>query len=255
VPAEIEQLLSLPGVGRYTAGAIASIAFDCRAPILDGNVVRVLCRLEKIASDPREPGTAARLWSLAEGILPPRRCGEFNSGLMELGATVCTPRQPKCLICPVQQFCQAAAAGVQDVIPMRRKSKPSPKVERWTICVRHGDLWLLERRPSTGRWAGLWQFPTIEAEEAAPPEARKIGRAIGLAISDLTLLGQVRHVLTHRRYVFTAFSAKARVTRTAANRKWVLLGDLDQFPLSRPQLKIAEMIRHAGSGRAGAGGS
>ena len=117
IPSSVDELTALPGIGRYTAGAIASIAFDCRAPILDGNVTRVLCRLEKIQTDPRDPKTIKRLWMLAEQILPKHRCGQFNSAMMELGATVCTPRQPQCPICPVKRFCQAAAAGLQEAIP------------------------------------------------------------------------------------------------------------------------------------------
>jgi A/G-specific adenine glycosylase len=244
IPATVDALISLPGIGRYTAGAIASIAFNCRAPILDGNVARVLCRLEKIETDPRDPATIKRLWTLAEKILPPKNCGDFNSAMMELGATVCTPRQPRCLTCPLKNSCKAFAAGLQDSIPAPKKSRPTPIHTRWTFCIRHKNHWLLERRPPTGRWASLWQFPTVEAVGPSP-EAKAISREIGLTITHLTPLGHVRHALTHRRYTFTAYTANARLTRTAANRKWITLEELDQFPLSRPQLKIAELIRTA----------
>jgi len=246
IPSTVEELTALPGIGRYTAGAIASIAFDCRAPILDGNVTRVLCRLNKIQADPREPKTIKRLWTLAEQILPKHRCGEFNSALMELGATICTPRQPRCPICPVKRFCQAAANGLQESIPPPRKSRPTPILTRWTVCVRNKNRWLLERRPSTGRWAGLWQFPTIESQQFAPI-ANEIGRLLGLPITDLREIGQIRHALTHRRYVFTAFVATAQTMPRSANRKWIRLEDLNQFPLSCPQLKIAQMLRAPGS--------
>jgi A/G-specific adenine glycosylase len=242
VPSNVDDLTALPGIGRYTAGAIASIAFDRRAPILDGNVARVLCRLEKIQTDPREPKTVKRLWVLAEKILPKRRCGQFNSALMELGATVCTPRQPQCPICPVRRFCQAAEAGLQETIPLPRKSRPTPILARWTICVHYKNRWLLERRPRSGRWAGLWQFPTIEADHVAPA-IDAIGRQIGLPICDLREIGEVRHALTHRRYVFTAFIATASTATRFPNRKWIQLEKLNDFPLSRPQLKIAEMLR------------
>ena len=240
IPNEVSELTALPGIGRYTAGAIASIAFDRRAAILDGNVARVLCRLEKIRSDPREPRTVRRLWRLAEKILPRRRCGQFNSALMELGATVCTPRRPKCPTCPVRRFCRAAAAGLQEIIPPPRKSRPTPILARWTICVHRNHRWLLERRPSTGRWAGLWQFPTIEADHR--PTAATIGPRIGLSIADLREIGQIRHALTHRRYVFTAYMATATTAPRLQNRKWIKLADLHKFPLSRPQLRIAEML-------------
>jgi A/G-specific adenine glycosylase len=242
IPRSVQDLQTLPGIGRYTAGAIASIAFDQRAPILDGNVARVLCRLEKVRADPSRPATVRRLWQLAEEILPVRHCGQFNSALMELGATICTPRQPNCPICPLRRFCRAAAAGLQQTIPPPRKSRPAPILARWTICVHRQDRWLLERRPRTGRWAGLWQFPTIEAPDARPT-SQSIGPRIGLRIAGLRKIGQIRHALTHRRYVFTAFTATARSAAQSPNRRWIGLEDLDRFPLSRPQLKIAEMLR------------
>ena len=136
--ASADELLTLPGVGRYTAGAVASIAFGRRAPIVDGNVARVLCRIDRIETDPRERETQALLWRRAEEILPRRRVGDFNSALMELGATVCTPRSPQCLICPVREHCEAFAAGVQERIPAPRKAKPTPLLRRATFCIRRG---------------------------------------------------------------------------------------------------------------------
>ena len=242
IPRSVRDLQTLPGIGRYTAGAIASIAFNQPAPILDGNVARLLCRLEKIHADPRRPATLRRLWQLAELILPATHCGQFNSALMELGATICTPRQPNCPICPLRRFCRAAAAGLQQTIPPPRKSRPIPTLARWTICVHYQNRWLLERRPPTGRWAGLWQFPTFEALDARPT-ARSIGLIVGLRIARLRKIGQFRHALTHRRYLFTAFTATAPSTVKFTNRRWIRLRDLDRFPLSRPQLKIAEMLR------------
>ncbi len=126
LPTSVEGLLRLPGVGRDTAGAIASIAFDVRAPIVDGNVVRVLCRLDRIETPPRDRQTQSLLWRRAEEILPDQRPGDFNSALMELGATVCTPRAPQCLICPVQAHCAAAAAArrVESPPPRQRSRRP-----------------------------------------------------------------------------------------------------------------------------------
>jgi A/G-specific adenine glycosylase len=173
LPQTVEALLKLPGVGRYTAGAVASIAFGTRAPIVDGNVARVLCRIDRIETDPRERETLQLLWRRAEEILPKDRVGDFNSALMELGATVCTPRSPQCLICPVRAHCEAFAAGVQERIPAPRKAKPTPLLRRWTFCVeRPGGEWLIEQRPSTGRWAGMWQFVTIEARAKRPSRPR-----------------------------------------------------------------------------------
>src|SRR5262249_30994094 len=149
--------------------------------ILDGNVARVLCRLDKIRSDPRAPKTVGYLWKRAGEILPDKNVGEFNSALMELGATVCMPRSPCCLMCPVQKFCESFAAGLQDKIPAPRKTRPTPIHRRWTICVNHEDRYLIEQRPAKGRWAGMWQFVTIPSA-ADVPTPSEIGRHLGLSI-------------------------------------------------------------------------
>ena len=139
MPNDVDALLKLPGVGRYTAGAIASLAHDRVAPILDGNVIRVISRLDHLLTDPRERTAQAHLWQRATEILPKTRVGDFNSALMELGATICTPRAPQCLICPVRSFCEAAERGDPESIPPPKKSKPTPLVKRWILAIRsHG---------------------------------------------------------------------------------------------------------------------
>jgi A/G-specific adenine glycosylase len=238
IPADLGALQSLPGVGRYTAGAIASIAFGRPCPILDGNVARVLCRLHNIQSDPRAPETRRWLWDLAEEILPSGDCDRFNSALMELGATVCTPRQPSCSACPIRGQCRALAAGTQNTIPAPRKAKTTPIHHRWTFCIRHKNEWLIERRPLKGRWAGLWQFPTVEAESKLPGVL-----ASGVRLIRPRKIGEVHHTLTHRRYVFTAHFAETRTKKDYAESRWINLDQMSEFPFSRPQQKISEFLR------------
>jgi A/G-specific adenine glycosylase len=238
VPFDLDALQSLPGIGRYTAGAIASIAFGLPCPILDGNVARVLCRLHDIQTDPREPKTRQRLWQIAAEMVPARNCGEFNSALMELGATVCTPRQPGCTICPIRDDCGARAAGTQNAIPPRRKAKPTPIHDRQVFCIRHKNEWLIERRPLHGRWAGLWQFPTIKAELALPTKLHG-----SLRIANPQKIGEIRHALTHRRYIFTVYLSSTRAKKELADARWIGLNQLSEFPLSRPQQSVAELLR------------
>lgn len=241
LPQTVKQLLELPGVGRYTAGAIASIAFDRRAPILDGNVIRVLCRTARIESDPREKETQEQLWVRAEEVLPAKRCGDFNSALMELGATVCTPRAPKCLLCPVRDHCRAQAAGVQEQIPRARQPRQTPLLRRNVYCIRRGDHYLVEQRPSKGRWAGMWQFVTLDAQQ--PP--RSAATHLRIKLSPPRHIGTVNHALTHRRYTFDVYACTVKHNGSDPSpRRWTTLDRLCDYPLPRPHLKVAELLRH-----------
>jgi A/G-specific adenine glycosylase len=246
LPSTVDALLSLPGIGRYTAGAVASIAFGTRAPIVDGNVARVLCRIDRIESDPRERGTVELLWRRADEILPKRRVGDFNSALMELGATVCTPRNPQCLLCPVRDHCAAFAAGVQERIPPPRKAKVTPLNRRVTICLRRGNQWLIEQRPAKGRWAGMWQFITVEAPDTGTRLSPAFFRRIYESAGKPQKLGLVTHGLTHRRYEFDVYAAECDGAGPAngngTTRTWTTLHKLSDYPLPRPHLKIAEML-------------
>lgn len=250
VPGTVEALRALPGVGAYTAGAVASMAYNCRAPIVDGNVARVLCRIERIETDPRDKATVALLWQRAEAILPDARPGDFNSSLMELGATVCTPRAPQCLICPVSAHCAAFAAGVQDRIPAPRKAKQTSLLHRDILCVRGGRdgddeaAWLIEQRPPRGRWAGMWQFVTVE-RNGDRPTAKEVARLTGIVVEKPKLIGRASHALTHRRYAFDIYVCAARdgcAPSQERPRKWVTCSELDRFPLPRPHLKVLRML-------------
>ncbi|MGF1633198.1 MAG: A/G-specific adenine glycosylase [Phycisphaerae bacterium] len=264
VPADHAALLALPGVGPYTAGAVASIAFDIPAPIVDGNVARVLSRLCLIETPPEAAGTKRRLWDLAEAVLPAERPGALNSAMMELGATLCTPKNPQCLICPVADVCRAREAGRQTQIPTPKKARATPLHERLVLVLVRGESVLIEQRPSTGRWAGLWQFPTVEAlSDVSVEEGKKtlarllppspVGRPARMPAAAWHALPAVRHALTHRRYVFHPFLVRlpegddiAEDLAGAMNaRAWVALSDLDAYPLSRPQLLIARQAKQA----------
>ena len=242
VPSTVDELLSLPGVGRYTAGAVASLAFGAAAPILDGNVIRVLCRLDAISDDPRLPKIRDRLWARAEEILPTVKLGDFNSALMELGATVCTPRSPKCLMCPVRENCEAAARGLQESIPVRKPSIKTALHRRWVLCVEHDGRFLIERRPPTGRWAGLWQFVTIEAVKGEKVSSVATTLFPWASIRSKSI-GTVTHALTHRRYRFDVYSAEIP-TRPAADgvRRWATLDEMLAVPMSIPQQKVRQLL-------------
>jgi A/G-specific adenine glycosylase len=242
VPSDVEQLLELPGVGRYTAGAVASLAFGNRAPILDGNVARVLCRLDAVKEDPRELVTRELLWVRAEEILPRKRVGDFNSALMELGALICTPRSPRCLLCPLNKQCSAYAAGISEQIPPPKKAKPIPLIQRWTFCIRSENRYLIEQRPASGRWAGMWQFVTIEPTKKRP-SVDLIRSQFSLRTSMPKPIGTVEHALTHRRYHFHIFLCDLiGPVESPPPRKWVTLKEIVKHPLPRPQVKIIDLL-------------
>jgi A/G-specific adenine glycosylase len=213
-PAAPEDVRALPGIGPYTAGAILSIAYGQRAPILDGNVIRVLSRVFAVADPIDQAAAKRRLWSLAEALVPPpsgvpssgrNDPGDFNQALMELGATVCVPRGPSCLVCPLAAECQARRDGEQERYPVKGKEREVPMVDVVTLVVRHRGSALLARRPAAGLWGGLWEPPTgpIQVEDGEGPEAAaaRLGReGLGLRVRGGALreLVQFDHVLTHK---------------------------------------------------------
>lgn len=211
-PAERAELLELPGVGPYTAGAVASIAFDRPEPLVDGNVARVLARLFVIEAPQESAEFRARTWERAGELvakLGGRSAGEWNQALMELGALVCVPREPRCSACPVREHCRAAAAGRADELPVPKRRPAAIDVELHVALVRAGPGWLVAQRPARGRMAGLWELPTIEPSgarllaEAEWPAAR--GRP---AIAAGDELGAVGHSITRHRIRARVFAAR-----------------------------------------------
>jgi A/G-specific adenine glycosylase len=195
LPETVEALRELPGFGRYTAGAVASIAFGVQAPVVDGNVARVLSRLREVEGTPGDRVREARLWALAEGLVPARRPGDFNQALMELGATVCLPSQPLCLVCPVAAQCQALAHGRVDELPPPRKAAPRKRLElAVAVAQRLGSL-VLARRPEGGLFGGLWELPCVEV---GPDAERALARLLGARATVGPELAVVERTLTHR---------------------------------------------------------
>ena len=161
-PTSIEALLQLPGIGRYTAGAIVSFAFDRPAPILEANTLRLYCRLLGFRADPRSTSGLRTLWSFAEKLVAEKSPGEFNQALMDLGATVCTPNDPRCDECPVASCCRALAEQAQAEIPAPKRRPEITETREAYVAIEYAGLYLIYRRPEGQRWAGLWDFPRFE---------------------------------------------------------------------------------------------
>ncbi|OZG71850.1 A/G-specific adenine glycosylase [Hahella sp. CCB-MM4] len=164
-PKQTEQLQTLPGIGRSTAGAILAQAFNLREPILDGNVKRVLTRVEGIHGWPGLPAIEKNLWQIAEAYTPEERVVDYTQAIMDLGATLCTRSKPRCVECPFQSGCQAHLNNETSDLPTRKPKKQTPTVERYLLVLQDADgRFLMERRPATGIWGGLWCFPESEKD-------------------------------------------------------------------------------------------
>lgn len=249
-PRTMDGLMKLPGVGRYSAGAIASLAFGIDVPVLDGNVARVLCRSYAIQRDPREPKTRDELWSLAESLLPKGQAGRFNEALMELGATVCTPRSPECRACPIATACQANKQGIQDRLPIRRARKVTPHYDVTAAVIRRNGRVLIAQRPPDGMLGGLWEFPGGKREPGETLEEclrREIREELRLRIEVGNPLTQVRHAYTHFRITLHAFECRVASGRAqaigVADFKWVRLSEIDRFAFAATDRKIIAKIK------------
>lgn len=236
VPDSVGALLALPGIGRYTAGAIASMVFGQRAPIVDGNVTRVLLRIHNKAVGQTEKTTVAWAWSRAEDLVDASaEPGVFNEAMMELGATVCTPKAPRCLHCPISGRCAALAAGTTESIPIPKpRAKQRPLYCASVIIERNGSI-VLEQRPSEGMWGGMYQTPTVERDDR-PPTAEEIAEALGIGAKDLRPGGAFTHVTTHRIVEFTLYRA-SRFASTRKDRIEHPLDELDALGISNAQRK------------------
>lgn len=260
VPATVEQLMALPGIGRYTAGAIASVAFGERAPVLDGNVTRVLTRLLAIEDDPKSPAVRSRLWDVAESLLPENRCGDFNQAMMEVGAVVCTPRLPGCSACPLRSRCQTAGKGLTDRIPVTSRRTGIKQMSIVVAAITHGDSILLVQRPEEGLWAGLWELPseTVADGERIEVARRRLAKRLGSAYRLVRKpTAPIVRQLTHRQVTFHTFLGQAgRKPRIAQLSglpcRWVKPGERPQLGVSKAHRAIIESIgRVSRAGREG----
>ncbi len=251
-PHELTQLQSLPGIGRYTAGAIASIAFNKRAPILEANTIRLFSRLIAYRGEAASAAGQRTLWQFAEEILPQKDVACFNQALMELGSLVCTPNDPKCSECPLADVCAANADGLQREIPIAKPRQVFTEVREAAVVVRKNGSVLLRRCGDNERWAGLWDFPRFELEASSPlfanrEIAEKVVAQTGIACAPGALFKTLRHGVTRFRITLDCYEAAyldGRVrSGTSAQVRWQTRSALQELPLSTTGRKIADLIR------------
>jgi A/G-specific adenine glycosylase len=234
VPAAPEQLLALEGVGRYTAGAVASIAFDKRAALVDGNVARVLARLFAIRQDVKAGEGAARVWALAERLVAeiPEPAGDWNQALMELGATLCAPRDPACASCPVANACEARRLGLARSLPVVTRKKAPTEMRRVALVLSSASSVLLARRRKEALFGGLWEPPAVDDVGEPGSALARLAKVLGVRAGALEAAGEVEHVLSHRRMRIAV--ARGPLGR---RRRWPLPSDeydaIEVVPLAR----------------------
>ena len=249
-PKHVEHVRRLPGIGRYTAGAILSIAFDARQPILEANTVRLFSRLLAYRGDPTSTDGQRLLWTAAEQLLPRHGSGVVNQALMDLGSQICTPRAPRCLICPLAAICPTNAHALQAVIPSPRLKRTVEELQEAAVIIRRGERVLLMRRTKGNRWIGLWDFPRFGVEPDVASKLpdqlyRKVLEMTGLRIESAELVTTLRHGVTRFRITLNCYSAayaSGKITRRHADdMRWLLPSQLDDYPLSTTGRKIARL--------------
>lgn len=265
-PRTVDSLMALPGIGRYTAGAILAFAFDIPAPIVEANTLRLYSRMLGYEDDPRASRGQKTLWAFAEHLLPRKHVGLFNQSLMELGSLVCTPSQPDCSGCPVRFCCQAFTSGRQDEIPRKAARPEITQVLEVSVAICHDGRFLLRQNPEGQRWAGLWDFirfppgkheplvPDVGLDSARPLPRRftahlekTIEHQTGLRVHIERFLAEQKHSVTRYQIrlqcLFASLVADSAVAIPETLR-WVSPREFDEYPLSTTGRKLAKLLQH-----------
>jgi A/G-specific adenine glycosylase len=250
VPDTFDELLALPGVGRYTAGAIASLAFGHPVPAVDGNARRVLSRVFAVREDVTRSAVKREIEALAAALLPPERAGAFNEALIELGATVCTPRTPACRRCPLRELCRAYATGEQETLPRKSPRRPVPHYDVTAAVTLRDDHVLIAQRNASDMLGGLWEFPGGKCEDGESlPDClmREMREELGVKVTVGDHLITVEHAYSHFRITLHAFRCRLQEgplrCLDCADFRWVLPSELDALPMSVVDRKIAAALQ------------
>ena len=250
-PRDVDTLQTLPGIGRYTAGAIVSIAFDQPAPILEANTIRLLSRLIGYREDPTKSAGQRLLWQTAEDLLPKQDVAQFNQALMELGSLVCRPKGPDCEHCPARGLCVAHELGWENEIPVAGKKMQYVDLHEAAVVVRKSGRVLLRLCGPGERWAGLWDFPRFSVHSVGPLFAsdeliENVQDLTGVVVSPGPLLKTIKHGVTRFRITLDCYEARYSSGRlhsaNGSKLKWAAVADLAEYPLSASGRKIASLL-------------
>jgi len=243
LPHDLDALRSLPGIGAYTVGAIASIAFKMDEPTIDGNLRRVFARLFDVTEFADSPAGEKLLWDYARKNLPKGKAGDYNQALMDLGAAICVPKNPRCLLCPLMEMCEARKNGTQEQRPVLKPKKGTPHyVHAAGVIVDKGRV-LLNQRPESGLLAGMWEFPNARVVENPAKELTKVlFKEYGLKVKMKELVGEVQHAYTHFKVTVHAFRCEAVSIPKNKKLKWLKKLELDDYPMGKVDRQIAKKL-------------
>jgi A/G-specific adenine glycosylase len=249
VPDSFHEIIKLPGVGRYTAGAVLSIAFDKKVPVLDGNVKRLLSRLMLLNENGSNKNSETRLWKTMEGLLPEKCCGDFNQALMELGATICLPKNPVCEECPLKKLCKAKLSDKQDLFPPKKTIAKIFKIQVSAAVIFKKGYVYIQKRKEKGLMGGLWEFPGGKKELGETEEdclRREIKEELGINIRIGEKIVTHRHSYTRFRVTLHVFQCQIHSGKLFPAEcdewKWVKPEKLDQFPFPAANVKIIKLL-------------
>jgi A/G-specific adenine glycosylase len=246
IPENVDELVKLPGIGRYTAGAIASIAFKADVPTLDSNIRRVFSRLYNIEESVETTRTEKLLWSLLNQDLPTGKAGDYNQALMDLGATICTPKKPACNNCPLSNICQAKEKGVQEERPLLNSKPNQPTLYFIAALLRNENKFLLNKRPSKGLLGGLWEFPNQQVSEYEEEQELKLKQLLkkrfGIIAEVGSQVGVYKHTYTHFHQIMKVYNCNyISENDILSGINWVTADKLSNYPMG----KIFRMISNS----------
>jgi len=244
LPRDLTELRRLPGIGRYTVGAIASMAFGMDEPTLDGNLRRVLSRVFDVSEPADSPAGEKKLWELAAQNLPRGLAGDYNEALMDLGATICLPNTPRCLICPLLKMCAARKNETQNLRPVLKPKKAVPQYVHAAAVIVQRKRVLLAERQSYGLLGGMWEFPNVRVNaDPAKELVKALNTAHRLKVKRKEAVGMIQHAYTHFKVTVHAFRCEPVLIPKNKNLKWVKLTDLNDYPMGKVDRQIANKIK------------
>ncbi|MCP2036609.1 A/G-specific adenine glycosylase [Planomicrobium sp. HSC-17F08] len=248
VPNSRKEISALKGVGPYTAGAVLSIAYGIPEHAVDGNVMRVLSRILLIEEDIAKPKTRKIFEEAVTEIISHEDPSSFNQGLMELGALICTPTSPKCLLCPVREHCAAFHEGKQQDLPIKTKAKKTKALQYAMLAIQNGETVLMEKRPESGLLANMWQFPMVElTEEVLPVEIEEqLSESFRGTVSNAEKITSFKHVFSHLTWNVDGYIAKGENLIVPPHMKWVTAEELELLPISGPVQKMKTVLKQRG---------